>query len=125
MIQPMIDLAISRVMANAPKVEQAVQTYIRESGKIKIGDIEKIWTEIAIQLELLIIERKKVYSEEFDMTNFPKTSDSQVVDRLAEYIYVYDKVTSDESMETALLNGDLKGLLTSEDELSALYSFEY
>jgi hypothetical protein len=44
MIQPMIDLAISRVMANAPKVEQAVQTYIRESSKIKIGDIEKIWT---------------------------------------------------------------------------------
>jgi hypothetical protein len=55
MIQPMIDLAISRVMSNAPKVNEAVQTYIGESGKIKIGDIEKIWTEIAIQLELLMI----------------------------------------------------------------------
>ena len=59
------------------------------------------------------------------MGNFPKTSDASTVERLSEYVYVYDKVTRDESMETSLLNGDVKGLLKSEDELSALYSFEY
>ena len=72
-----------------------------------------------------MIERKQAYSEEFDMSNFPSSADSTTVDRLSEYVYVYDKITADESLETALLNGDIKGLLKSEDELAALYSFEY
>jgi len=72
-----------------------------------------------------MIERKTAYSEDFNMSKFPKTSEPRCIGQLAQYLYVYQKVTSDESFETSLINGDIKGLLTSEDELSAMYSFEF
>jgi hypothetical protein len=44
LVQPMIDLAMSRVMTNGPKINEAITSYLNENGKVRIGDIEKIWT---------------------------------------------------------------------------------
>lgn len=39
-----------------------------------------------------MIERKEAYSEEFDMTNFQTLSKPNVMERLSEYLYVWNKI---------------------------------